>query len=316
MKIKEAETAYLQHLAATGRARHTIKGAKHAFRKLTSFLDAENIADISELTPDLLSDYQEELAFSLTAKGRPLALRTQGLLLGRVKDFTRYLKTRDYLVHDPGESLKIPRKPRRLPKVILNMQEVKKIINAPDTQTRQGYRNRIILEILYDTAIRRAEVKEIKLADLDLDSGYIQICGKGDKDRVVPLSKRVCELVNSYILMIRPGYIQGKDPGYLILNRWGGQMDANGIWAVVKRCLHLSGIKKNVATHTFRHTCATHMLRNGAPVRHLQEMLGHESLESTQIYTHVTINDLKEVHARYHPSERTEKEEKEVSRKP
>jgi len=91
---------------------------------------------------------------------------------------------------------------------------------------------------------------------------------------------------------------------YLILNRFGERMDANGVWAVVKRCLKLSGIKKSVATHTMRHTCATHMLRNGAPVRHLQEMLGHESLESTQIYTHVTINDLKEIHAKYHPSER------------
>lgn len=303
MTIKEAVPLYLQHLAAAGRARHTIKGAKHAFRKLTSFLDAENITDIADLTPELLGDYQEELAFSLTAKGRQLSARSQGLLLSAVKGFTRYLKEKDYLVHDPGETLKLPKKPRRLPKVILNTQEVKKIIKAPDTQTRQGYRNRIILEILYDTAIRRAEVSAIRLADLDLDSGYIQIHGKGDKDRVVPLSKRVCELVNNYILMIRPSYIQGNDPGFLILNRWGEQMDANGVWAVVKRCLHLSGIKKNVATHTFRHTCATHMLRNGAPVRHLQEMLGHESLESTQMYTHVTINDLKEIHAKYHPSE-------------
>lgn len=307
MTIKEAVPLYLQHLAATGRACHTIKGAKHAFRKLTRFLDAENVADIADLTPDLLGDYQEELAFSLTAKGRPLSARSQGLLLSVVKGFTRYLKEKDYLVHDPGETLKLPKKPRRLPKVILNTQEVKKLIKAPDTRTRQGYRNRIILEILYDTAIRRAEVSAIRLADLDLDSGYIQIRGKGDKDRVVPLSKRVCELVHNYILMVRPAYVQGNDPGYLILNRWGEQMDANSVWAVVKRCLLLSGIKKNVATHTMRHTCATHMLRNGAPVRHLQEMLGHESLESTQIYTHVTINDLKEIHAKYHPSEQMER---------
>jgi integrase/recombinase XerD len=302
MTTKEIVPAYLKYLATTGRARHTIKGAKHALRKFTRFLDTETVTDIADITPELLGDYQEELAFSLTAKGRPLCLRSQGLLLSAVKGFTRYLKEKDYLVHDPGETLKLPKKPRRLPKVIMNPQEVAKLIKAPDTQTHQGYRNRIILEILYDTAIRRAEVSTIRIADLDLDSGYIRIHGKGDKDRVVPLSKRVCELVNSYILMVRPAYVQGNDPGNLILNRWGERMDANGIWAVVKRCLRLSGIKKNVATHTFRHTCATHMLRNGAPIRHLQEMLGHESLESTQIYTHVTINDLKEIHARYHPS--------------
>lgn len=304
MTVKEAVPLYLQHLAAAGRARHTIKGARHALRKLTRFLEAENLTDIAELTAELLSDYQEELAFSLTAKGKPLSLRTQGLLLSQVKGFTRYLKEKDYLVHDPGETLRLPKKPRRLPKTILSPPEVKKLLAAADLHTRQGYRNRIILEILYDTAIRRAEVSAIRLSDLDLDSGYIRIRGKGDKDRVVPLSKRVCELVNNYLLMVRPAYVQGSDPGYLILNRWGEQMDANGIWAVVKRCLRLSGIKKSVATHTMRHTCATHMLRNGAPIRHLQEMLGHESLESTQLYTHVTINDLKEVHSKYHPSER------------
>lgn len=119
----------------------------------------------------------------------------------------------------------------------------------------------------------------------------------------MPLSSRVCRLVETYILMVRPAMLYGKDTGHLILNRWGRQMDPNGVWAAVKRCVELAGIRKNVSTHTFRHTCATHMLKNGAPVRHLQEMLGHESLESTQIYTRVTINDLKQIHAKYHPSE-------------
>jgi integrase/recombinase XerD len=170
-------------------------------------------------------------------------------------------------------------------------------------RTNRGYRNRIILELLYDTAIRRAEVANIRLSDLDLNAGYILIHGKGDKDRVVPVSVRVCELVQNYILMVRSNFVSDEDPGYLILNRWGQKMDPNAVWAVVKRCANLAGIKKNTTTHTFRHTCATHMLKNGAPVRHLQEMLGHESLESTQIYTHVTINDLKQIHAKYHPSE-------------
>jgi len=304
MNAQEAIPLYLQHLTAAGRARHTLKGTRHALKKFARFLEGEKAAEVTGLTRDLLEDYQEELAFALTAKGKPLSPRTQGLLLSAVKGFTRYLKEKDYLIRDPGDGLKLPRKPRTLPKVILSPPEVKKLLNAPDTHTSQGYRDRIILEILYDTAIRRAEVSGIRLADLDLDAGYIQVRGKGEKDRVVPLSRRVCDLVKSYILMVRPTYLRESDPGYLILNRFGERMDANGVWAVVKRCLKLSGIKKSVATHTMRHTCATHMLRNGAPVRHLQEMLGHESLESTQIYTHVTINDLKEIHTKYHPSER------------
>ena len=176
-------------------------------------------------------------------------------------------------------------------------------MDAPNIRTNKGYRNRIVLEILYDTAIRRSELSGIKINHLDLNAGFIHIRGKGDKDRVVPLSKRVCRLVENYNMMVRPEFLQGKDTGHLILNRWGRKMDPNSIWAVVKRCAYLAGIRKTVSTHTFRHTCATHMLKNGAPVRHLQEMLGHESLESTQLYTRVTINDLKKIHAKYHPSE-------------
>ena len=303
MKIKELIPVYLKHLKVLGRSYYTVKNARYTLRHFAGFLETENAAGIKDLNTDILSEYQQELYFGLTAKGRPLTLRTQAQRLGVVKGFTRFLKDQDYLICDPAESIQLPKKPKRLPKVILSAAEVKKLLQAPDTRTNRGYRNRIILEILYDTAIRRAEVANIRLHDLDLAAGYIHITGKGDKERVVPLSRRVCELVQNYILMVRHQFVNGTDPGFLILNRWGQKMDPNGIWAAVKRCVKLSGIKKNVTTHTFRHTCATHMLKNGAPTRHLQEMLGHESLESTQIYTHVTINDLKEIHARYHPSE-------------
>jgi integrase/recombinase XerD len=265
---------------------------------------------VEDLQSDVLEEYQQDLAFQVTAKGKLLALRTQGQKMMTLKSFTKFLKDKDYLLHDPGSRLKLPRKPKRLPKVILSTRDVKKLIEAPDTHTNRGYRNRIILEILYDTAIRRSELAEIKINDLDLNAGFIRIQGKGDKDRVVPLSERVCELTRNYILSVRPCLIRDTDSGYLLLNRWGKKMDPNAVWAVVKRCTYLASLRKNVSTHTLRHTCATHMLRNGAPVRHLQEMLGHESLESTQLYTHVTINDLKEIHRKYHPSEQmAEKQE-------
>jgi len=303
MRVKAVIPAYLNHLKTLGRSYYTVKNARYGLRHFAGFLEEENVADIEDLSAEILAEYQQELYFCLTAKARPLTLRTQAQRLGVVKGFTRFLKDHDYLIRDPGESVRLPKKPKRLPKVILSSKEVKRLLQAPDTRTNTGYRNRIILEILYDTAVRRAEVAGIRLQDLDLAAGYIRITGKGDKDRVVPLSKRVCELTQNYILIVRSAFVSGDDPGYLILNRWGQRMDPNSIWAVVKRCVELSGIKKNITTHTFRHTCATHMLKNGAPARHLQEMLGHESLESTQIYTHVTINDLKAIHAKYHPSE-------------
>jgi integrase/recombinase XerD len=303
VKNKQLIPIYLKNLKVLGRSYHTIREAKYVLRRFVRFLATENADHIEDLNADILAEYQQELYFSLTAKGKPLTLRTQAQTLGVIKGFTKFLKDKDYLIHDPAETIKLPKKPKRLPKVILSPSEVRQLLQAPDIRTNRGYRNRIMLEILYDTAIRRAELSHIRLTDLDLNAGYIRIRGKGNKERVVPLSKRVCELIQNYILMVRPCFVNGGDPGYLILNRWGRQMNANGIWAVVKRCVKLAGIKKNVTTHTFRHTCATHMLKNGAPTRHLQQMLGHESLESTQIYTHVTINDLKQIHARYHPSE-------------
>jgi integrase/recombinase XerD len=303
MLIRQLIPVYLKHLKTLGRSYYTIKGAKYGLADLAEFLEAEKAPHLEDLNSDVLYEYQQELAFRLTAKGKLLSLRTQAQSLSVVKAFTRFLKEHDYLIYDPGEVLHPPKKPKRLPKVILSESEIQKLMDAADTRTNRGYRNRIILEILYDTAIRRAEMAGIKLCDLDLNAGFIHIRGKGDKERVVPLSARVCRMVESYCLMVRPALLHGKDTGHLVVNRWGRQMDPNGVWAVVKRCAQLAGIRKSVSTHTFRHTCATHMLKNGAPVRHLQEMLGHESLESTQIYTRVTINDLKQIHAKFHPSE-------------
>ena len=281
MKIKDLIPLYLKHLKTLGRSYYTVRGARYGLRDFVRFLDGEGIYLLDDLISDLLEEHQQDLAFRLTAKGKLLSLRSQSQLLGVVKGFTRFLKDRDYLIHDPGECIRLPKKPKKLPKAILTTGEVKKLMEAPDMRTNRGYRNRVVLEILYDTAIRRLEVANIRLTDLDLNAGYIHIRGKGDKERVVPMSQKVCEMTRNYIMAVRPSFLQGEDDGYLILNRWGRKMDPNSVAAIVKRCAYLANIKKNVSTHTFRHTCATHMLKNGAPVRHLQEMLGHESLEST-----------------------------------
>ncbi len=304
MKVKALIPAYIRHLKTLGRSPWTIRITRFNLNDFIRFLESEKSEHIEQLTHEVMCEYQQEQAFRLTAKGSLLSLRTQAKRLSTAKGFTRFLKEQDYLVSDPGERIRLPRRPKRLPRVILSPNEVKKLFKACDMRTNNGYRNRIAIEILYDTAIRRLELANLKVADLDLAHGYALIkSGKGDKDRVVPVSKKVCKLTQTYLVGIRPHYVSGDDPGHLILNRWGGQMDPNGIWQIVKRCAKLAKIKKNVTTHTLRHTCATHMLKNGAPLRHLQEMLGHESLESTQIYTRVTINDLKQIHAKYHPSE-------------
>ena len=304
MKINQAMNQYLKQLRATGTPHYTMKGTKYGLKSLSNFFTQEKVHHIEEITQDVLAEYQEDIAFRLTAQGRLLSLATQEKLIIIVRNFTRYLHEQDYLLHNPAKNIKPPKKWKKLPKAIVSPDEMKKLVHTPDNRTNQGYRDRVILEILYDTGMRRSELANLKIGDMELQTGFVCIRnGKGRKDRVVPLSQRVCEKVRNYIAFVRPEYIKTKDHGYLILNRSGNKMVPNGIYVVVKRIGILSGIKKNVTTHILRHACATHMLRNGAPVRHIQEMLGHESLESTQIYTRVTINDLKEIHARYHPSE-------------
>ena len=301
MKINTIIPAYLTHMQAHGRSYFTIRGARFILRRFVRYLENENLTHIEDLSREVIEDYQQELAFTVTAKGTPLSARTQSKSLSTVMLFTRYLKEKDYLISDPGSGIKLPKEPRRLPRAIMSRQEIQKIMNAPDMRTNSGYRDRIMLEILYDTAIRRAELSHIKLYDLELETGFVKVLGKGNKERVVPLSSSVCELINTYILGVRPGLLKGKDMGWLVLNDKGGQIKTHTIWKNIKNCAHLAGLRQNITVHTFRHTCATHMLKNGAPIRHLQEMLGHESLESTQIYTRVTINDLKEIHKKYHP---------------
>jgi integrase/recombinase XerD len=305
MRIGELIPGYIEELKILNRSPLTIRNIKSGLAKMVLFLEGEGISDLAQLNQDALQLFQEELTYRLTEKGKQLSARTREKYLCSVRSFAGYLYEQDYLAADLGKTIKLPKQPKRLPKVILDHAEVKKLLAAPDMRTNDGYRNRIILEILYDTGIRAAEMAAIKMNDLDLVNGYLTVrCGKGAKDRVVPLSSRVCTLINTYLLMVRPVMIQGKDKGYLVLNRWGTKMTPTAVWAIVKRCTQLSGIKKNVTTHTFRHSCATLMLKNGAPIRHIQELLGHESLESTQIYTRVTINDLKEIHAKYHPGEK------------
>jgi len=268
---------------------------------------AEGISDIDQLTLEIIEEYQQELAFTFTKTGKPLRVRTQSARLTIVKGFCRYLKEHDYIIHDPAVYIRLPKKEKPLPRAILNEPEMKKLIAAPDTHTNRGYRNRIIVELLYDTGIRRGEIADIKLPDIDLKGGYLLVRGKGNKERVVPVSDKVCALLRNYILAVRPSFLKGGDHSHLFINHRGDGLGMDGIYRIVKQCANLANLKTRVSTHTLRHTCATHMLRNGAPIRHLQEMLGHESVETTQIYAHVTINDLKEIHAKYHPLNRENK---------
>ena len=170
----------------------------------------------------------------------------------------------------------------------------------------RGYRDRVILEVLYSSGIRREETAHLRLDDVDTEHGFLIVReGKNRKDRAVPIGASVCALLQTYIIGVRKDWPGADRDRHLFLNRFGQGMGPNAVWHVVHKYAQAANIDRAVSTHTFPHSCATHMLPAGAPNRHLQEMLGHASIETTQIYTRVTITDLKAVRRRFHPRERS-----------
>ncbi len=235
MKINDLIPEYINYMQALGRSPYTIRNAKFVLKSFNRYLDKEDVSKVEYLTYEVLEDYQQELAFSFTPKGKPLSIRAQIKKLCTVKGLTAYLKDKDYLVNDPGKQLKLPKEPKRLPRSILDLSEIKRVLNAPDLRTNRGYRDRVVIEILYDTGVRRAELVNTKLIDLELTGGYVKVLGKGDKERVVPLSQKVCEIIQNYILVIRPVLLKKEDQGWLLINDNGGQLTNHTLWRIIRR---------------------------------------------------------------------------------
>jgi len=175
----------------------------------------------------------------------------------------------------------------------------------PQHQDRDRLPDRAIIEVFYSTGIRRNELINLEISDVDYHEGFVRInSGKGNKDRVVPIGKIACRYIENYVKGVRPMLVKDPRDNHLFLTINGTKISENRVWQLVKTYSRKTKIKKNITTHTFRHTCATLMLKNKANIRHIQELLGHSSLDSTQVYTSVTITDLKEVHSKCHPREK------------
>lgn len=303
--LSEAIARYLHAMELSGRSPCTIRNARGALREFAGFMSGMQVSDLAQMGQEPLLRYREWLARRLTAKGTPLRAASQCEYLGCLRAFCRWMVEQDWLARDPMRRIPLPRRRRHLPRAILEPEEVALLCALPDMRTPVGCRDRVVLEILYSSALRRAEMANLRLADVDTRRGYLLVRhGKGDKDRVVPLGRSVGDLVEHYIAHARPGWPRAEESTHLLLNRFGDGMHPVGVWHIVHKYARRSGIDKAISTHTLRHSCATHMARAGAPIRHLQELLGHASIETTQIYTHLTITDLKAAHLRFHPGER------------
>lgn len=263
------------------------------FKRLKTYMDEHHI-DVVRATFDDLQ------AFVFENFKRIKSAKTQARLLSSIHSFYRFLLYHHYIEQDPSELLEMPRVEKHLPEV-LSIEEIDAMIAQIDMSKPEGHRNRAIIEMLYGSGLRVSELTELKLSNIYRKEGYMRILGKGSKQRLVPISPVADEqfgywLVNRSQLDIKP---EATDIAFL--NHYGRQLTRAMIFTIVKHLATAAGIRKTISPHTLRHSFATHLLQNGADLRIIQQLLGHESIVTTEIYTHVNIQDLREAVLKYHP---------------
>jgi integrase/recombinase XerD len=295
---------FVQSMKIKNLAGRTISENKRKLAMFLAWLDEGGITRVDDITREIVYAWQVEVYQTLNTRGRQHSASYQNSLIRIVKQFTRFLHERNYIVSDPARGIGYAKLPKPLPRGILTPAEAKRIIHAPDTRTVIGYRDRTILEILYSSGIRKEEIINLTLGDADYHDGYVRILeGKGKKDRIVPIGRIACRYLENYIKSVRPELIKDPYNNHLFLSLRGNRLSKNTVWEVVKKYAKKAKVRKNVHPHTFRHTCATAMLKNKADLNTIRKILGHASLTSTQVYAHLSITDLKDVHKRCHPRE-------------
>ena len=264
--------------------------------KLSTYLHQER-SELS-LTKVTLQDLR---AFLIYLNGFEIAARTQSRIISGIKAFYKYLLLENLSNDDPSELLEAPRLGRKLP-VTLSIAEIDSIESVIDLSTPEGTRNKAIIETLYSCGLRVSELVNLKISTLYFNEGFIRVIGKGDKERLVPIGSSAIKLINIYLNEIRVHLnIQKADEDTLFLNRRGKKLTRVMIFTIVKQLVEKAGINKVISPHSFRHSFATHLVEGGADLRAVQEMLGHESITTTEIYTHLDREYLRDTILEFHP---------------
>jgi integrase/recombinase XerD len=302
--MKEHVQAFLEDLQVRNYSARTIADYGYHLNLWTQFLEPEQVCELNRITDGTVAEFQRWLYYHPTRRGAARGVQNQNTVLAAIKSFFRFLKNEGLLVHDPAAAVEYARQPKTLPRSVLTPEEAKQILERVDTSTPVGKRDRAILEVLYATGIRRSELRNLTLNDLDLAEGLVRITlGKGAKDRVVPLGTMAVQALYAYLNDSRPQLLGRGLTDRLFLSYRGHPLDPHTLGALVKRRAQAADIKKLVTPHVWRHTCATHLVQNHASLRHVQDLLGHRSLATTERYLRLTITDLKEAHAKFHPRE-------------
>lgn len=264
--------------------------------KLEEFLELSKI----DLGPARIQE-EHLSAFLKYVAELGLAAHSQARMLSGIKAFFKYLMLENEISEDPTELLESPRLPRKLPDV-LSYEEIETMLNAIDHSTPEGTRNRAIMEVLYSSGLRVSELTDLQLTNCHFDIGFLRIIGKGDKMRLVPIGKEAIKYTQIYLDHVRGDIAPQKGSEDIVfLNRRGGQLSRVMVFLMIKDTAEKAGIHKNVSPHTFRHSFATHLIEGGASLRAVQEMLGHESITTTEIYTHLDRDYLRQIITEFHP---------------
>lgn len=275
-------------------AENSILAYQQDVDKLKDACIAQNLSPIAVSTADLKN-------FVAVLYDLGLSPRSQARIISGWKQFFDFLILDELRTDDPSEGLEMPKIGRKLPEV-LTIEEIDRMAAVIDLGTAEGQRNRAILETLYSCGLRVSELVNLELQNCYFEEGFIRVIGKGNKERLVPVSPTVIDEVGSYLLHNRPSLpIQRGHEGFVFLNRRGAQLTRVMIFTLIKNYAALAGIRKNISPHTFRHSFATHLIEGGANLRAVQEMLGHESITTTEIYTHLDQRFLREAIISYHP---------------
>jgi integrase/recombinase XerD len=304
--LRGYQREYEEWSLAAGHSVHTVRTRTMAILRFILWCDERSLSRPQDITRPILERYQRYLYQLRKRNGQPLSVSSQLGLLTPLQAWFKWLARGNYILSNPAADLELPRKPKALPKGILSVAQIEQVINQCDVTTPLGIRNRALLETFYSSGIRRLELVGLKLYELNLEQGTLMIRqGKGNKDRMVPIGERACAWIDKYLREVRPELQVGADDHTLFLHDDGKRFPPGRLGDLVKRHLEHAGIRHAGACHLFRHAMATHMLENGADIRYIQVILGHADLATTQIYTQVSLDKLKEIHAATHPAKLT-----------
>ena len=295
--------SYLESIQVKNYSPNTVKLHRSNVGMFIQWCEDRAVLRPSEVTKPIVERYQRWLYHYRKGNGKPLSFRTQSHRLSSVRTFFRWLARQNLILYNPAADIELPKVEHRLPRQILTASEVEAILSQPDITTAFGLRDRAILETLYSTGMRRSELVGLELPDVDVERGVVLIRrGKGNKDRMVPIGDRALAWLDKYLVDVRPSLVTPASGHALFVGRFGESLGGDWLSQRVRKYVEAAEIGKGGACHLFRHTAATLMLENGADIRFIQEMLGHAKLDTTQIYTQVSIRALKEIHTATHPA--------------